>query len=112
MGPQDEIEYWKIRSARLTLLCEQLSSLQTKMTTVTLRVAHSKLMKTWVDCEIKVMKYNVEAKDNAKFLGSIEKCSHSIYLLDPHQINEPFSHSYHKDDLPKCLGSNNTSEKV
>ena len=26
------------------------------------------------------MKYHVEAKDNAKFLGSIEKASHCIYL--------------------------------
>ena len=25
-------------------------------------------------------RYHVEAKDNAKFLGSIEKNSHSIYL--------------------------------
>jgi hypothetical protein len=30
--------------------------------------------------KVKVMKYHVEAQDNAKFLGSIEKCSHSIYL--------------------------------
>ena len=26
------------------------------------------------------MKYHVEAQDNAKFLSSIEKTSHSIYL--------------------------------
>ena len=30
--------------------------------------------------QVKVMKYHVEAKDNAKFLGSIEKASHCIYL--------------------------------
>ena len=30
--------------------------------------------------KVKVMKYHVEAKDNAKFLGSIEKASHCIYL--------------------------------
>ena len=77
------------------------------MTSVTLRAANSKLMKLWVECEVrqievfnrqkvfkvllglcivfvpsqvKVMKYHVEAKDNAKFLGSIEKASHCIYL--------------------------------
>ena len=33
-----------------------------------------------------VIKYHVEARDNAKFLGSIEKSSHSIYLLDPSRM--------------------------
>ena len=113
LGPQDEIEYWKIRSARLTLLCEQLSSLQTKMTTVTLRVAHSKLMKIWVDCEIKVMKYNVEAKDNAKFLGSIEKSSHSIYLLDPYKMNPSLMRLIHIIKMIyQVSGFYNTSERV
>ena len=42
LGPQDEIEYWKIRMCRLTLLVEQLSSQQTKMVAVTLRTGHSK----------------------------------------------------------------------
>jgi hypothetical protein len=37
---------------RLTLLVEQLSAHQTKMTSVTLRAANSKLMKIWVDCEV------------------------------------------------------------
>ena len=87
LGPQDEIEYWKIRMCRLTLLVEQLSSQQTKMVSVTLRTGHSKLLKIWVDCEIRVMKYHVEARDNAKYLGSIEKSSHCIYLQDPYQMN-------------------------
>ena len=87
LGPQDEIEYWKIRMCRLTLLVEQLSSQQTKMVAVTCRTGHSKLMKIWVDCEIRVMKYHVEANDNAKYLGSIEKSSHCIYLQDPYQMN-------------------------
>ena len=34
-----------------------------------------------------IQRYHVEAKDNAKFLGSIEKNSHSIYLQDPDQMD-------------------------
>ena len=34
-----------------------------------------------------IKRYHVEAKDNAKFLGSIEKNSHSIYLQDPDQMD-------------------------
>ena len=43
------------------------------------------------------MKYHVEAKDNAKFLGSIEKASHCIYLqvFTFHlQITEQGGHIY------------------
>ena len=29
---------------------------------------------------MKVIRYRVEAADNAKFLASLEKCSHTIYL--------------------------------
>ena len=60
-GPQDELEYWKSRAARLTLLVrsslsvyypdpnivqvEQINTHPCKMTLVTLRAAQSKLLK-------------------------------------------------------------------
>ena len=37
-------------------------------------------MQPWKECEMKVIKYHVEAADNAKFLTSLEKSSHAIYL--------------------------------
>lgn len=42
---QVEIEYWKSRAARLTLLVEQINSHPCKMTLVTLRAANCKLLK-------------------------------------------------------------------
>ena len=44
-GPQDELEFWKCRSAKLTLLVEQVSSNPCRMTLATLKVAQSKLIK-------------------------------------------------------------------
>ena len=44
-GPQDELEYWKSRAARLTLLVEQINTLPCKMTLLTLRAGQSKLLK-------------------------------------------------------------------
>ena len=41
---------------RLTLLVEQLSSHQTKMVSLTLRAGHCKLLKLWIECEVKVMR--------------------------------------------------------
>ena len=44
-GPQDELEYWKSRAARLTLLVEQINTHPCKMTLVTLKAAQCKLLK-------------------------------------------------------------------
>ena len=44
-GPQDELEFWKSRAAKLTLLVEQISSTPCKMTLATLKVAQSRLIK-------------------------------------------------------------------
>ena len=38
------------------------------------------MLKVWKECDMKVIKYYVEAADNAKFLTVIEKSSHAIYL--------------------------------
>ena len=34
----------------------------------------------WKQCEQKINKFYVEASDNAKFLGAIEKYCHPIYI--------------------------------
>ena len=44
-GPQVEVEYWKSRAAKLTLLVEQITSMPCKMTLVTLRAGKCKLLK-------------------------------------------------------------------
>ena len=44
-GPQVEVEYWKTRAAKLTLLVEQIISRPCKMTLVTLRAGKCKLLK-------------------------------------------------------------------
>ncbi len=44
-GPQDELEYWKARGAKLTLLVDQINTTPARMTLVTLRAAQSKILK-------------------------------------------------------------------
>ncbi|XP_059081897.1 dynein axonemal heavy chain 5-like [Tigriopus californicus] len=87
-GPQDELEYWKARGAKLTLLVDQINTPPARMTLVTLRAAQSKILKVWNNIDRRITKYHVEAADNAKFLGAIEKSSHSIYLEDPAHMKE------------------------
>ena len=65
------------------------------MTLVTLRAAQSKILKVWNNIDKRINKYHVEAADNAKFLGAIEKTSHSIYLEDPAQMKESLMRVIH-----------------
>ena len=44
-GPQEELEYWKSRAARLSLLVDQVSSDPCRLTVATLRVSQCKLVK-------------------------------------------------------------------
>ena len=89
------MEYWKARGAKLTLLVNQINTQPARMTLVTLRAAQSKILKVWNNIDKKITKYHVEAADNAKFLGAIEKTSHSIYLEDPAQMKESLMRVIH-----------------
>ena len=93
-GPQDELEYWKARGAKLTLLVNQINTQPARMTLVTLRAAQSKILKVWNNIDKRITKYHVEAADNAKFLGAIEKTSHSIYLEDPSELKGNTIHGH------------------
>ena len=62
---------------------DQVSSDPCRITVATLKAGKCKLVKVWKECEQKVIKYFVEAAENAKFLTVIEKSSHAIYLEDP-----------------------------
>ena len=75
-----EVEYWKSRAAKMTLLVEQINSHPCKMTLVTIKAANCKLLKIWHDIEMRIAHYHVEAGDNAKYLGATSTYSHAIYL--------------------------------
>lgn len=48
-----------------------------------LQNSRSKLLKLWKEIDVKITYCYNEAKDNAKFIQSMEKCCHSLYLDDP-----------------------------
>ena len=102
-GPQDELEYWKARGAKLTLLVNQINTQPARMTLVTLRAAQSKILKVWNNIDKRITKYHVEAADNAKFLGAIEKTSHSIYLEDPSELKGKIQNLCQSQIRSMCL---------
>ncbi|KAF4514205.1 UNVERIFIED_CONTAM: hypothetical protein B566_EDAN019421, partial [Ephemera danica] len=73
-GPQDELEYWKRRGAQFSQIVTHLQS-------------HESL-KQWRELDKKITFCYNEARDNAKFIQSMEKCCHSLYLHDPVQMKD------------------------
>ncbi|KAJ9592734.1 hypothetical protein L9F63_015614, partial [Diploptera punctata] len=87
-GPQDELEYWKRRGAQFSQIVRHLQAHEVHMTLLTLQVARSKLIKQWRDTDRKITFCYNEARDNAKFIQSMEKCCHSLYLHDPVRMRD------------------------
>lgn len=48
-----------------------------------LTVSNSKVLRAWKETDRKITFCYNEAKDNSKFIQSIEQCCHSLYLDDP-----------------------------
>ncbi|XP_049782831.1 dynein axonemal heavy chain 5 [Schistocerca cancellata] len=87
-GPQDELEYWKKRGAQFSQIVSHLQSKEVQMTIQCLAQARSKILKHWKDTDRKITYCYNEARDNAKFIQSMEKCCHSLYLHDPVRMRD------------------------
>ncbi|CAB3374843.1 Hypothetical predicted protein [Cloeon dipterum] len=87
-GPQDELEYWKRRGAQFSQIVTHLQSHEVQMTLMCLQLNYSKTIKAWRELDKKITFCYNEARDNAKFIQSMEKVCHSLYLHDPVQMKE------------------------
>ncbi|CAH1389655.1 unnamed protein product [Nezara viridula] len=83
-GPQDELEYWKKRDAQLSQINVLFEDHEVVKTTIhCLTTLKSKTIKQWKEIRQGVIYCFNEARDNAKYIQSIEKSCHALYLHDP-----------------------------
>jgi dynein heavy chain len=85
-GPQDEVEYWKLRASRLAILHKTIHSGEMKFTIFCLQLAGSDAIKVWRALDQKVTFCFTEAKDNSAYIDRIDKITHSLYLDNPVRI--------------------------
>jgi dynein heavy chain len=75
-GPLAEIEFWRQRNAKLSTSCEQFNGARIKQVQEVLRESGGQgeeLEEQYANCLVELSKLYVEAKDNVKFLTTLER---------------------------------------
>eukprot|EP00105_Crassostrea_gigas_P037004 XP_019921152.1 PREDICTED: dynein heavy chain 8, axonemal [Crassostrea gigas] len=82
-GPLAELEHWRQLMARFNALLEQIKSHECRIVINILNVARSKVLRKWRDLDKRITDNANEAKDNVKFLYTLEKYCEPLYHCDP-----------------------------
>ena len=108
-GPHTELEYWRARNQRLTSINEQTRTKEVKTVLAVLHMANKSsgehqsrskdintLTNDWKNVDIKITEALNEAKDNVKYLTTLEKFIEPLYTGTPQTII---------DSLPALMNS-------
>ncbi len=92
VGPKSELEYWKGRMNKINNVMEQLKKEEMKSIIGLLQTTKSTVIKDdWKTLDAKITDAQNEAKDNVKYLLSLEKYIEALYVAKPTQIIEILS---------------------
>ncbi|XP_078119766.1 dynein axonemal heavy chain 8-like [Sander vitreus] len=82
-GPLSELEHWKKMSLRFNSIINHIKGPECKAVVMVLHISHSKIMKMWRVLDATITDRANEAKDNVKFLYTLEKVCQPLYNSDP-----------------------------
>ncbi|XP_053396215.1 dynein axonemal heavy chain 5-like isoform X3 [Mercenaria mercenaria] len=88
IGPTAELSYWKSRMAKFNNLLEQMKSPRVKAVLGVLQVAKSKSLRRWKELDGYITDYANEAKDNVKYLYTLDKFFGPLVKCQPASMIE------------------------
>lgn len=84
VGPNAELAHWKARMIKFNCIYDQLKSASCQQVVGILTAAKVRnLVKTWQDLEVRIADAANEAKDNVKYLHTLDRYCAPIYQSDP-----------------------------
>ncbi|KIZ06068.1 Dynein gamma chain, flagellar outer arm [Monoraphidium neglectum] len=78
-GPDTELEYWRQRMAKFNSLFEQLKAREARIVLGTCQIMRSPSNKRWKALELRATDATNEAKDNVRYLSSLEPSLEVMY---------------------------------
>ena len=85
-GPDTELEYWRRRMGMLNSITEQLKSKESRLVMGVTMAARSQAHRTWKGVDLRLTDAVNEAKDNVKYLTTLEKSLEPMYIGTPSQV--------------------------
>ena len=87
-GPRAEMDYWRERMSIFSSLVESIKTQPMRIVISVVKVAKHPIVTLWNELDVKITEAANEAKDNVKFLSSLEKYTELLYALDPPECAE------------------------
>eukprot|EP00961_Rhodomonas_salina_P258703 3495893-Rhodomonas_salina.1 len=90
VGPRSELAWWRTRSAKLNSVVEQLKGRDARIVLGVVTAGKSRLLKRWRHADGQLTEELNEAKDNVKYLTSLDHFIEPLYSGTAAQILESF----------------------